>query len=167
MKLIASGCKATGVEPAAAVNLVLLAASQKPGRSVQHQKPVSIATVPGFKDTGIKVGPVDTLLAKWVDFFANRVSVKIALGALLVLRKPTNSSWQTQFAAIMGTFSIADVHCTVGVWIGALILIPGRSRVPHSSGARMGFQQMDNHDHQTARARSYVSYSCQILVTTS
>ena len=64
MKLIASGCKATGVEPAAAVNLALLAASQKPGR-VQYQKPVSYATVPGFKDTGIKVGPVDTLLAKW------------------------------------------------------------------------------------------------------
>ena len=31
---------------------------------------------------------------------------------------------------------IADVHFAVIVWISALILFPGRSRVPHSNGAR-------------------------------
>ena len=46
-----------------------------------------------------------------------------------MLRNPTNSSWQTQPAAIMGTFNVSSMTSIiqVGVWISALISIPGEA----------------------------------------
>ena len=71
-----------------------------------------------------------------LGFFAKQGVRGDRLGALFVLRNPTNSSWLPQPESSMDGVQhlIADVHPTVGVWISALILILGEAGFSNAHG---------------------------------